>query len=93
MAQLGSKARPIICRVQDESRAAEVQSICAEHGFQFIIGLEPDKPENLFDLKKALKSLPTHIPNTPAKVSPNDYCPCGSNKKYKKCCGATQPAS
>jgi uncharacterized protein YecA (UPF0149 family) len=23
----------------------------------------------------------------PIKVSPNDYCPCGSEKKYKKCCG------
>ncbi len=29
--------------------------------------------------------------NTPArseKVGPNDPCPCGSGKKYKKCCGA-----
>ena len=24
------------------------------------------------------------------KVGPNDKCPCGSGKKYKKCCGATQ---
>lgn len=23
----------------------------------------------------------------PAKVYPNDPCPCGSGKKYKKCCG------
>lgn len=23
----------------------------------------------------------------PKKVGPNDLCPCGSNKKYKKCCG------
>lgn len=22
------------------------------------------------------------------KVGPNDACPCGSGKKYKKCCGA-----
>ncbi|MEQ2575744.1 SEC-C metal-binding domain-containing protein [Mediterraneibacter faecis] len=21
------------------------------------------------------------------KVYPNDHCPCGSGKKYKKCCG------
>ena len=32
-------------------------------------------------------------PLTPAqrraeKVGPNDPCPCGSGKKYKKCCGA-----
>ena len=25
---------------------------------------------------------------TPAKVGRNDPCPCGSGKKYKKCCGA-----
>ena len=25
------------------------------------------------------------------KVGPNDPCPCGSGKKYKKCCGAVQP--
>ena len=25
-----------------------------------------------------------------AKVFPNDPCPCGSGKKYKKCCGAVK---
>jgi uncharacterized protein len=24
------------------------------------------------------------------KVGRNDDCPCGSGKKYKKCCGASQ---
>ena len=27
-----------------------------------------------------------HIPKT--KVGRNEPCPCGSGKKYKKCCGA-----
>jgi uncharacterized protein len=26
-----------------------------------------------------------HVPTTP-KVGRNDPCPCGSGKKYKKCC-------
>jgi uncharacterized protein YecA (UPF0149 family) len=26
------------------------------------------------------------IPQPGAKVRPNDPCPCGSGKKYKKCC-------
>jgi hypothetical protein len=26
---------------------------------------------------------------TPSKVGRNDLCPCGSGKKYKKCCGVT----
>jgi uncharacterized protein YecA (UPF0149 family) len=25
---------------------------------------------------------------SPEKVGRNDPCPCGSGKKYKKCCGA-----
>lgn len=28
-----------------------------------------------------------------AKVYPNDPCPCGSGKKYKKCCGRNKQAS
>lgn len=27
--------------------------------------------------------------NTEKKIGPNDPCPCGSGKKYKKCCGRT----
>jgi len=30
------------------------------------------------------------IRNTTAKAKPNDTCPCGSGKKYKKCCGRGQ---
>ena len=28
------------------------------------------------------------VPQPGGKVRPNDPCPCGSGKKYKKCCGA-----
>ena len=41
------------------------------------------------DTKKALykeqKSSTTVVKD--AKIYPNDPCPCGSGKKYKKCCG------
>lgn len=30
------------------------------------------------------------VPLTSAKVGRNDSCPCGSNKKYKKCCGSNK---
>jgi preprotein translocase subunit SecA len=33
-------------------------------------------------------SAPALAPATRAKVGRNDPCPCGSGKKYKKCCGA-----
>lgn len=41
------------------------------------------------DTRKALykeQKLSTTVVNE-AKVYPNDPCPCGSGKKYKKCCG------
>ncbi|MBK1707338.1 SEC-C metal-binding domain-containing protein [Halochromatium glycolicum] len=28
------------------------------------------------------------VPITSTKVGRNDPCPCGSGKKYKKCCGS-----
>ena len=37
----------------------------------------------------SLASTPSFIPSNAAtkKIYPNDPCPCGSGKKYKKCCG------
>jgi preprotein translocase subunit SecA len=34
-------------------------------------------------------SRPTTVRRTQPKVGRNDPCPCGSGKKYKRCCGAT----
>ena len=34
-----------------------------------------------------LDSTAGTAPETPKKIYPNDPCPCGSGKKYKKCCG------
>jgi preprotein translocase subunit SecA len=39
-------------------------------------------------LNQALRSKGTPIRRDAAKVGRNDPCPCGSGKKYKKCCGA-----
>lgn len=33
------------------------------------------------------------VKKTAEKVGPNDQCPCGSGKKYKKCCGSPAGAS
>jgi hypothetical protein len=56
MARLGTKQRPAIVRVRTEARAKEVASIFNEHGWHFILGVEPDKPENISDLNWLLKS-------------------------------------
>jgi preprotein translocase subunit SecA len=34
------------------------------------------------------QSKPSTVKRTEDKVGRNDPCPCGSGKKYKKCCGA-----
>ncbi|NOZ10378.1 MAG: hypothetical protein GXP09_04985 [Gammaproteobacteria bacterium] len=85
MARLGTKKNPAIVRVQTEARATEVASAFEEGGWKFILGIEPDKSENITDLEKLLN--PT-LPTTAQKTGRNDPCPCNSGKKYKKCCGA-----
>jgi len=56
-----------------------------------IVGVEPDKIEDISDLERLMrtKAGPEDKPRLPPKVSGNDYCPRRSGKKYKKCCGAS----
>ena len=86
MAKIGTEKRPIIVRVQTEERGLYVAEQCAKYGWHYIIGLEPDKPEDISDLERAFN--PTASIKS-AKINRNDPCPCGSGKKYKKCCGAS----
>lgn len=85
MAKLGTKKKPAVVRVQNQKRAEEIASIFTEHDWKYIIGIEPDKPENISDLEKLLNP-PAPI-KAETKIGRNDPCPCGSGKKYKKCCG------
>ena len=85
MAKLGTEKKPIRVRVQTEERMKEITSLCEEHGWKFIIGLEPDEPEDVSDIDRLLHpSVPKISEN---KIGRNEPCPCGSGKKYKKCCG------
>ena len=43
---------------------------------------DEEKRKALYKEQKASTTI-----RKPAKVYPNDPCPCGSGKKYKKCCG------
>jgi SWIM/SEC-C metal-binding protein len=68
----------------------EAIAFCRENGIHCVAGVEPDQPEDVSDIDRALN------PPTPAlaeaKVGRNEPCPCGSRKKYKKCCaGAAAP--
>ena len=93
MAKLGTKKRPAVVHVETEARAAEIMQICESHGWQVIVGIEPDKPEDISDVRKLMnKSRALCEPTERVRpVSGNDYCPCGSGLKFKKCCMLKQP--
>ena len=84
-AKLGTKKRPAVVTVQTEERMKEVASIFKENDWEYTIELEPDKPEDITDLEILLHPPKTRIAEQ--KVGRNEPCPCGSGKKYKKCCG------
>ena len=90
MARIGTEKHPVVVRVQTEERMEEVIEVCKKNNLHYIAGLEPDKPENITDLERAL-SPPVPLTVAP-KTGRNDPCPCGSGKKFKKCCAGTASA-
>ena len=91
MAKLGTHKRPAVVRVRSEELGQEIVDLCNRRGWQVIVGVEPDEPEDLSDVEKLMREVerkPDTAPRLPPKISGNDYCPCRSGKKYKKCCGA-----
>lgn len=90
MARLGSHKRPAVVRVQSTEKAEEIVGLAQQRGWKVIVGVEPDEMEDLSDLRKLMLTGATSEvkPRLPPKISGNDYCPCRSGKKFKKCCGA-----
>src|SRR5271155_5321006 len=90
MAHLGTEKHPAIVRVQSAEYAEEIIGLAADRGWKVIVGVEPDNTEDLTDLNKLIRAETRQRskPRLPPKISGNDYCPCKSGKKYKKCCGA-----
>lgn len=84
MTKLGSDKRPAVARVQTMERAEEITSLCNDRGWKVIVGIEPDKPEDISDVERLLN--PPTITRDKLKVGRNDPCPCGSGLKFKKCC-------
>ncbi len=89
MARIGTEKRPAFLRVKTERRLQEIANICDANGIHFVIELAPDKPEDVSEMDRALR------PPEPAvagpKIGRNDPCPCGSGKKFKKCCAEALP--
>ena len=86
MAKLGTAERPARVRVQTTERAEAILAVCHEHGWQIIVGVEPDRDEDVTEFER-LVNPPAPAVATP-KLGRNDPCWCGSGKKYKKCHGA-----
>lgn len=86
MSKLGSKNKPARVRVQTEERAYELMALCNQKNWEVIVGIEPDKPENIDDIKKlqAGSQPDFKFKSSPARNAP---CSCGSGKLYKRCCG------
>ena len=56
MPKLGSAKNPAIVRVKSIEKAQEILALCNERGWKAIVGVEPDKREDISDVKKLLKS-------------------------------------
>jgi SWIM/SEC-C metal-binding protein len=83
--KLGTEKNPAIVSVQTEERVKELESVFEENGWKYTIELAPDDPEDITDLDILLNPVKTRIAEK--KVGRNEPCPCGSGKKFKKCCG------
>ena len=84
-AKLGTEKNPAVVNVQTKKRVKELESVFGENGWKHTIELQRDTPEDITDLEILLNwPKPIEAQN---KVGRNEPCPCGSGKKYKKCCG------
>jgi SWIM/SEC-C metal-binding protein len=78
--------RPARVRVQTREAAEEILAACQARGWQVIVGIEPDQPEDVSDFQRLLNPPePARAPQLPGR---NEPCHCGSGKKFKKCHGA-----
>ena len=84
--RLGTKKAPAQITVQTEEREQELAAVFAENGWACVIEVDAEQDENIRDLE-SLQSKQVNAVTT-KKANRNDPCPCGSGKKYKKCCGA-----
>ncbi len=90
MASLGTRNNPAVVRVHTIERAQRVLDFCKENDVEVIVGVEPDKSEDISDIERALSAREPARRIAP-KVGRNDPCPCGSGKKFKKCCDGQVP--
>jgi hypothetical protein len=68
---------------------AAVYKFMAKYNQQMFARLAAERPSEPAAPSRARVSIPVSpLPRAEPRVGRNDPCPCGSGKKYKKCCGA-----
>lgn len=85
-AKLGTEKNPAQLSVATSERETEIRAVCNERGWACLITVDPEQPEDTSDFERLLNPpRPVVSDNKPGR---NEACPCGSGKKYKKCCAS-----
>ncbi len=83
----GSEKSPLSLVVTSQDRKAEIETILDENSLHasIVIDSEDGAEDNISELNAVLNKPKTAaIEKTPGR---NEPCSCGSEKKFKKCCG------
>lgn len=81
----GSEENPLVLRVRNTVREHEIRAVLIANHLFADIHIDSEATEDITPLDVVLnKPAPQVVEKTPQR---NDPCPCGSHKKYKKCCG------
>ena len=83
-AKLGSAKNPARVCVASLERETEIRAVCEEHGWACTIEVDPEAVEDISELERLLN--PPRPVVSESRPGRNDACPCGSGRKYKKCC-------
>ena len=59
MSKPGTKGKPAAVRAQTEEKAMQIMALCNQKGWQVVVGIEPDKDENVSDVEKLLNGTAT----------------------------------
>ncbi len=80
----GTEGFPVSVTVQTEDRKQEIEQLAKEHTIAITITVDNSQAENTLELETLINKPSTIVFDK--KPNRNDACPCGSGKKYKKCC-------
>lgn len=80
--------------IEQLEKAHNVSEKVLQEGMEQINGLEPIAADCIGRVHKGLRSArlnasPPPVPAQSSKVGRNEPCPCGSGRKFKRCCGLT----